>query len=99
MERKFTEEERYQKAKEKVKQIKEFYTHAITYFAINVSLLVINLVTSPMYLWFLWSAVFWGIGLIIHGLVTFDLVPFFNKEWEQKKINEYIEKEKNTKWE
>ena len=35
----------------------------------------------------------WGIGIVIHGLTTF---PFgiFGKEWEERKIKEYMEKDK-----
>ena len=34
-----------------------------------------------------------GIGIVIHGLTTF---PFgiFGKEWEERKIKEYMEKDK-----
>lgn len=98
MEQNFNENERYRKASEKVKELKEFYTHVISYLVINITLLVINLVTSPMYLWSFWSIGCWGIGLVFHGLKTFDYFPFFSKEWEQRKINEFMEKEKNTKW-
>jgi hypothetical protein len=29
----------------------------------------------------------------------FKLFPFFGKDWDDKKIKEIMEKEKNTKWE
>ena len=33
----------------------------------------------------------WGIGVIIHGLVTFG----FDSEWEKRKIEQIMEEEKN----
>ena len=33
---------------------------------------------------------FWGIGLAVHALNVFSLNPFFNKEWEQRKIQQFM---------
>jgi hypothetical protein len=84
------EEEKYKKAKERVEEIKGFYVHAIVYVVVNVFLAVINLVTNPGYLWFLWPLGGWGFGLLMHALSVF----VFNKStsWEQKKIKEIMEK-------
>ena len=35
----------------------------------------------------------WGIGIVIHALTTFP-VGIFGKEWEERKIKEYMEKDK-----
>jgi len=40
----------------------------------------------------------WGIGLIAHGLKAFEFSPFFNKEWEERKIQEILEKENKPTW-
>ena len=43
---------------------------------------------------------FWGIGLLAHGLSTF--LPYFilGKDWEERKIKELMDKERNAnKWE
>ena len=37
---------------------------------------------------------FWGIGLLFHAIKIFSLNPFFNKDWEQRQIRKYMEKEK-----
>ncbi|WP_251795844.1 MULTISPECIES: 2TM domain-containing protein [unclassified Arenibacter] len=37
---------------------------------------------------------FWGIGLLFHGLKVFSYNPFFNKDWEEKHIRKYMEEEK-----
>ena len=95
MEPNYTEAKRYQQAQKKVKEIRGFYEHLTVFISISIALIVINLMTSPEYLWFLWCLSGWGIGVVMHGLKAFGLSPFFNKEWEERKIKEILEKEKN----
>ncbi|HJH27774.1 MAG TPA: histidine kinase [Methanophagales archaeon] len=84
------EEERYKRAKARVEELREFYEHLIVYVIVNIMLVAINLVTSPDTLWFYWITAFWGIGLIWHAIRVFGK---FGKEWEEKKIEEIMEKE------
>ena len=65
------EEEKYKRAKSRVEELKGFYAHLITYIAVNLMLVVINLVTSPNHLWFYWVTVFWGIGIIWHAISVY----------------------------
>ncbi len=37
---------------------------------------------------------FWGIGLASHWLHVFGKNVFFSKNWEEKKIREFMEKDK-----
>lgn len=92
------EENSYYKAQKKVEMIKEFYGNLSAYVLFNAGLLVLNLLTTPEYLWFLWCAAGWGIGVLIHAAKVFDWFPFFGSDWEQRKIREIIEKEKSNKW-
>jgi hypothetical protein len=91
------EEERYYQAKKRVEEMKGFYGHLISYVVVNVGLLVLNLLTSPKHLWFFWPMLGWGIGLLFHALKVFNYSPFFNKEWEDRKIREFMEKENESK--
>ncbi|PBJ14466.1 2TM domain-containing protein [Flavobacterium sp. ACN6] len=100
MEKDFTEADRYYDAQKKVKKIKEFYEHLTVYLLVNPIVIVVNVMTSPGYLWFIWCLMGWGMAVILHGLKVFSFPPFFNKKWEEKKIREILEKEKNKKtWE
>ncbi|WP_289662328.1 2TM domain-containing protein [Flavobacterium panacagri] len=100
MEKDFTEADRYYDAQKKVKEIREFYEHLTVYVLVNPIVIFVNLMTSPGYLWFLWCLMGWGMAIILHGLKVFSLPPFFNKKWEERKIREIMEKEKNRKtWE
>jgi hypothetical protein len=97
MEPDYTKERRYHLAQKKVKEIREFYQHLTVFILVTIMLIVINLMTSPEYLWFIWCILGWGVGVIFHGLKVFGVSPFFNKEWEERKIREFLEKEKESK--
>ena len=99
MENKYQNEERYFKAKKQVEEIKGFYGNLTAYIVINIFFLILNLKTSPEHLWFFWPMLGWGIGVIVHGFKVFNYMPFLSKNWEDKKIKEFMEKEKSEKWE
>lgn len=96
----YTEAERYYQAQKKVVEIKKFYQHLTVYLLCNPIVIVVNLMTSPGYLWFIWSLMGWGIPIVLHGLKAFEFAPFYNKEWEEKKIRAIMDKENNKQtWE
>jgi uncharacterized integral membrane protein len=96
------DEIKYQEAVKRVKRIKGFYTHAAVYVVINIILLIVNTQNSSEG-FFHWknftTALFWGIGLAAHGFSVFVPTMILGKDWEDKKIKELMEKEKNNKWE
>jgi hypothetical protein len=101
MENNYQEEERYFKARKRVEEIKGFYGNLIAFVVVNIGLLVVNLTTSPKHLWFYWPLLWWGIGVVFHGLKVFNYMPFFGKEWEEQKTKEFMDKEEQSKktWE
>ncbi|TBX68812.1 2TM domain-containing protein [Flavobacterium silvisoli] len=88
------EYERYQQAKKKVEKIKGFYGNLISYIVVNLFLLFINLKYTPEELWFFWPMLGWGIGLAFHGMKAFDYTPFLGKDWEERKLKEFMDQEK-----
>lgn len=81
--------ESYRKASKRVENIKNFYTHLITFIVINIFLVIVNYWTYWDFKWF-WFALFgWGIGLILHGINTF----FISDDWEERKIKEFMDKD------
>lgn len=82
------ENQRYQKAKERVEELKGFYIHLIVYVLVNLFLFVLNMLTSPRYLWFYWPLIGWGIGVVGHA---FSVI---GKGWEDRKIKELMQKMK-----
>ena len=45
------------------------------------------------------TAFFWGLGLLTHGLSVFLPNILLGSNWEEKKIKQLMEKEKQNKWE
>ncbi len=97
MEQPMTDYERYQKAKKQVKEIKGFYGHLTSYILVLTLLIYINLKYSPEYLWFLWTMFGWGLGLFFHAVRVFNWFPFLGKDWEERKIKQFMDEEKNKK--
>jgi hypothetical protein len=97
MERNYSEEERYNLAKKRVQEVKGFYGNLTAYIVINAFFVVINLLTSPEHLWFYWPMLGWGIGVIFHGLRVFNYMPFLSKDWEERKMKEFMEEEERRK--
>ena len=85
----------YEKAARRVKELKGFYGNLISYCIVIPFLVIINLMTSPEHIWFYWPMLGWGIGLVAHGMNVFAM----GKNWEERKIKEFMEKEKANKWE
>lgn len=75
---------------EHVKELKGFYSHAMTYVLVISFLAVFNWVTSPDYYWVFWVILGWGIGLVSHALEVFELVPFLGADWEKKEIEKRL---------
>ena len=93
--------EKYERAKKKMEDIKGFYTHLVVYLIVNTMLILVQLgiFTRGFYgiefpEWSVFSTpFFWGIGLFFHGLYVFPhRFPFF-KDWEELKIKECMDKD------
>jgi 2TM domain len=87
------EEEKYKRARRRVKEIKGFYSHLIIYLVVNIFLAILNFIISPDHLWFYWVAFGWGIGVIMNAVSVFGLGGIFGHEWEEKKIKEMMDKD------
>lgn len=85
-------ENEYERARKRVKDLKDFYIHLFVFALVNLTLFIINFVSSPGVWWFYWVTVFWGIGLIWHAFGVFIVDRLFGKDWEEKKVKEYMEK-------
>ncbi len=95
------------RAKKKVEELKGFYWHLAIYLIVNTTITVLKLIRvipasdgfadfskeffdfGTFSTWF-----FWGIGLVFHALKVFSLNPVFGKNWEEKEIQKFIDREK-----
>lgn len=92
--------EKYARAQKRVDEIKKFYKHLAFYLIVNFFFIGrriykdINYGDSfteaftdlDNYRFFFW----WGIILIFHAVKTFGIPNLFNKDWEDRKIKEYM---------
>ena len=98
------EQLKYENALKKVKKIRRFYKHLLVYVVINVMIIIVNFQNleqgeSYFQLKNFLTAFIWGIFIVVQGLSVFGSEIFFGINWEERKINELMEKEKNNKWE
>lgn len=57
-------------------------------------LFAINFFSSFEYKWFVWPLLGWGVGLAFHALAIFGLGGFLGREWEERKIEEIMKKDR-----
>lgn len=96
-ERDFREEEAYLRAKKRVDAISGFYWHLASYVVVNAFLIIlIGLNSGEGFSGFgpYATGFFWGIGLIFHFIGVFGFNFILGRNWEQRKMDEFIEKER-----
>ena len=94
------DEDKMKRAKKRLDELKGFYIHLMVYIGVNLFILV-NVAIRSMEdgdnIWHfgnLITPVFWGIGILFHAMHTFNLNPFFGKDWEKKQIQKYMDEDK-----
>lgn len=98
-------DERYSLAYKKVQRIKGFYVHVLVYLLVNIFVICGNYYGNTennqnFWSWVNFNAVFvWGIGLLAHGFLVFGKNMFFGQNWEERKIQEFMDNDKREKWE
>jgi hypothetical protein len=85
--------EAYQRAKKRVEAKMGFYIHLAVYIGVNILLIIINLITSPQYLWFIWPLFGWGIGVFFHGISIFVFSGRKFKGIKERMIEKEIKKD------
>jgi 2TM domain len=48
-----------------------FLIHLAVYAGVNLLLFIINMLTNPGTIWFVWPLVGWGIGVLGHGILVY----------------------------
>lgn len=102
MENNYKEEHKYLLAKKRVEKIKGFYWHLAAYIIVNIFISVVIIMglmnednltfTKAITNFGVYATwLFWGIGVFFHWLGVFGTNIFFNKDWEQRKIQEYLD--------
>lgn len=60
-----------ERARRRVKEKAGFYGHLAVYVVSIGFLIVVNLLTNPHHLWFVWPMFGWGIGILFHFMGTY----------------------------
>jgi uncharacterized membrane protein len=66
-----TQTDEYAKARKRAEAKYGFFVHTAVYAAVMLLLVVINLVTSPRVIWFIWPMIGWGFAVALHGVGVF----------------------------
>ncbi|CAM1347012.1 2TM domain-containing protein [Tenacibaculum insulae] len=94
--------EKYIKAKKRIEDIKSFYKHLAVYILVNLFFIGRRIYKDIEYGASIKEALsdvsnyrlffIWGLFLIFHAISTFGIVNLLGKNWEERKIKEYMEK-------
>ena len=94
----------YQRALERVDRLRSFYYHAGVYLVVNMVISVYKVLRNLNYgesfseaffdlgtfiVWLLW-----GIGLALHAFSVFGLPMLLGRDWESRKIDEYMNEDR-----
>ncbi|TVZ27611.1 hypothetical protein JM83_2661 [Gillisia sp. Hel_I_86] len=82
----------YLRAKDKVKKLRGFYGNLTSYCIVIPALAVFNWLTKSDFPWVIFPAIGWGIGLLFHAMDVFGYNPILGRDWEDKKIKEYMKR-------
>ena len=93
----------YERAKKRVEELKGYYIHLTVYIIFNsflflnyfIGLFVRDGLDLQVVLFILFG---WGVGLVFHTVHVFGFGKLFGRDWEQKKIRQFMEEDSGP-WE
>ncbi|HNP32778.1 MAG TPA: histidine kinase [Flavobacterium sp.] len=90
----YNENMAFMRAKDRVEKLKGFYGNLISYCCVIPLLMFINIKLTNGFQWFWFPMFGWGMGVAFHAIETFG----YGKSWEEKKIQQILNKDKQNKW-
>lgn len=88
----YLKDKKYDRAREKVKKLKEFYIHFTIYLIFIPVFIGLN-IFSTSFPWAIFPIAGWGLGVAGHAMETYNYTPFLGKNWEDQKIKDLMEKD------
>jgi len=85
-----TEEERYERARKRVRELRYFYRSLGTYVVVIVVLFIVDFASGDGW-WVYWPALGWGAAVLLHAIRVFG--PGKGSEWEERKIKEIMDRD------
>ena len=77
----------------RVRSLRLFYTHFTVYVVVNFLLLIID-ISTPGDPWFYKVLLGWGLFVGLHAAYTYELLPWSSRDWEQRKVQELIDEQR-----
>jgi len=93
----YISELKYKRAKEHVEKLKGFYIH-LTIYLIMVPVFIFLNFQSSNFPWAIFPIAGWGFGLTGHAMETFNYYPFLGRNWEERKLKEFMNEDEFTKY-
>lgn len=87
------DDDAYERARRRVRVLRGFYKHLAIYGVFCTGLIVAGLVTGQWKRGWFAPPIFWGVGVSIHALMVFGGAFWLGREWEERKIAEFMAKE------
>jgi hypothetical protein len=99
----------YDLAKRKVDAIVGFKVHLGVYLAVNLFLVILNLLllkktgpqgealAFPVYFWAIWPIIGWGFGVLMHYVAAAKFCSQSFAAWQEQQVQQYLEKHKAEK--
>ncbi|MCB4799534.1 histidine kinase [Neotamlana laminarinivorans] len=88
----------YVRARDYVNELKGFYYSLLSYFVVIPFLIYINYNTYWGVKWFWFPMLGWGVGLVLQAFKVFVNNGAFGRNWEKRKIEQFIREEENKRW-
>lgn len=99
-----SERKKRKRAQQRIKEIKAFYIHLTVYVLVNLFIITATVwggvhdfqsFLDRLFDFSIWvTPFFWGIGLAGHASKVFGYNLIFNKDWEERQIQKYMEEDK-----
>ncbi len=88
----------YRRARRRVKMLQGWYIHALVYVCvIGILWVVYGFVGQSRFPWPLPPTLGWGLGLGIHGLVVWLGASRRSRDWEERKIEQYMKEDMGSR--
>ncbi|NMP15308.1 helix-turn-helix domain-containing protein [Thalassotalea sp. Y01] len=75
---------------QQVQDIKDFFSHVLTFMVVVPCLYIFNIMLTPEVLWINYLVIGWTIGLALHGIWAYDVISFLSPDWEKKEIEKRL---------
>ncbi|MEA2024499.1 MAG: 2TM domain-containing protein [Actinomycetota bacterium] len=89
-------DEAVERARKRVKELRDFYVHVAVYVVVNIGLVLLDLAQGDGIQWAYWVMIGWGIGLAAHAVSFLIFESRGASRWEARKLAEFTEQEERN---